>query len=135
MEENTEQIQKQIEKIQWEQLPWNKYDIYIPTEFQVIDYLRSWKKCHCGRKTYMNDNNISKLLTNKGFDKNDLIDIGLCGIKDNFVYDVFRNRIMFPLYNTLGQVVGFSGRIYNGEADSKYVNSKESIIFPFLFRI
>lgn len=77
----------------------------------------------------MNDNNISKLLTNKGFDKNDLIDIGLCGIKDNFVYDVFRNRIMFPLYNTLGQVVGFSGRIYNGEADSKYVNSKESIIF------
>lgn len=77
----------------------------------------------------MNDNNISKLLINKGFDKNDLIDIGLCGIKDNFVYDVFRNRIMFPLYNTLGQVVGFSGRIYNGEADSKYVNSKESIIF------
>lgn len=77
----------------------------------------------------MNDNNISKLLTNKGFDKNDLIDIGLCGIKDNFVYDVFRNRIMFPLYNTLGQVVGFSGRIYNGEDDSKYVNSKESIIF------
>lgn len=56
MEENTEQIQKQTEETQWEQLPWNKQDIYIPTEFQVIDYLRSWKKCHCGRKTYMNDN-------------------------------------------------------------------------------
>lgn len=77
----------------------------------------------------MNDNNISKLLEKKGYDVNELIDIGLCGRKDNFVYDIFRNRIMFPLYNLDGKPVGFSGRIYNGEADSKYVNSKESVIF------
>ena len=77
----------------------------------------------------MNDNNVSKLLEKKGYDVNELIDIGLCGKKDNFVYDVFRNRIMFPLYNLDGKPVGFSGRIYNGEKDSKYVNSKESIIF------
>lgn len=77
----------------------------------------------------MNDNNVSKLLEKKGYDVNELIDIGLCGKKDNFIYDIFRNRIMFPLYNLDGKPVGFSGRIYNGEADSKYVNSKESIIF------
>lgn len=77
----------------------------------------------------MNDNNVNKLLEKKGYDVNELIDIGLCGKKDNFVYDIFRNRIMFPLYNLDGKPVGFSGRIYNGEADSKYVNSKESIIF------
>lgn len=77
----------------------------------------------------LNDNNVSKLLEKKGYDVNELIDIGLCGKKDNFVYDIFRNRIMFPLYNLDGKPVGFSGRIYNGEADSKYVNSKESIIF------
>lgn len=77
----------------------------------------------------MNDNNVSKLLEKKGYDVNELIDIGLCGKKDNFIYDIFRNRIMFPLYNLEGKPVGFSGRIYNGEADSKYVNSKESIIF------
>ncbi len=77
----------------------------------------------------MNDNNVSKLLEKKGYDVNELIDIGLCGRKDNFIYDIFRNRIMFPLYNLDGKPVGFSGRIYNGEADSKYVNSKESIIF------
>ena len=29
---------------------------YIPTEFQIIDYQRSWKKCHCGRQTWFNDN-------------------------------------------------------------------------------
>lgn len=77
----------------------------------------------------MNDNNVSKLLEKKGYDVNELIDIGLCGKKDNFIYDIFRNRIMFPLYNLDVKPVGFSGRIYNGEKDSKYVNSKESIIF------
>ena len=77
----------------------------------------------------MNDNNVSKLLEKKGYDVDELIDIGLCGKKDNFIYDIFRNRIMFPLYNLDGKPVGFSGRIYNGEKDSKYVNSKESIIF------
>lgn len=77
----------------------------------------------------MNDNNLNKLLSKKGYDVNELVDIGLCGKKDKFTYDIFRNRIMFPLYNLTGQVVGFSGRIYNGEDESKYVNSKESVIF------
>lgn len=92
-----------------------KIDDYIINEFEI--------------GLSMNDNNVSKLLEKKGYDVNELIDIGLCGKKDNFIYDIFRNRIMFPLYNLDGKPVGFSGRIYNGEKDSKYVNSKESIIF------
>ncbi len=77
----------------------------------------------------LNDNSVSKLLINKGYQKDELIDIGLCGAKNNYMFDIFRNRIMFPLYDLTGQVIGFSGRIYNGEDDSKYVNSKESVIF------
>lgn len=77
----------------------------------------------------LNDNSLNKLLLNKGFTNEELIDIGLCGNKDNFMYDIFRNRIMFPLYNNDGKIVGFSGRIYNGENENKYVNSKESVIF------
>ena len=76
-----------------------------------------------------NDNTVSKLLEKKKYDINDIVDIGLCGRKDNFTYDIFRNRIMFPLWNNDGLVVGFSGRIYNGENESKYVNSSESKIF------
>ena len=57
MEENTEQISVQSkEETPWEQLPWNQHDRYIPTEYQIIDYQRSWKKCHCGRQTQFNDN-------------------------------------------------------------------------------
>lgn len=77
----------------------------------------------------LNDNNVNKLLKSKGFDESDIVDIGLCGKKDNFIYDTFRNRIMFPLHDATGNVIGFSGRIYNGEDESKYVNSKESVIF------
>ena len=34
----------------------NRNARYIPTEYQIIDYRRSWKKCHCGRQTWFNDN-------------------------------------------------------------------------------
>ena len=77
----------------------------------------------------LNDNLISKLLSSKGYSLNSLEELGLCGVKDKFLYDIFRNRIMFPLKDSLGNVVGFSGRIYNGEKDSKYINSKESVVF------
>lgn len=35
---------------------YNRNLTYIPTEYQIIDYQRSWKKCHCGRQTWFNDN-------------------------------------------------------------------------------
>lgn len=34
----------------------NRNLTYIPTEYQIIDYQRSWKRCHCGRQTRFNDN-------------------------------------------------------------------------------
>lgn len=77
----------------------------------------------------LNDNVAGKLLKSKGYSDEELTEIGICGKKDNFLYDIFRNRIMFPLEDINGNTVGFSGRIYNGEDENKYVNSKESVIF------
>lgn len=62
MEENTEQITEEtteaVEEKEYiiEQLPWNKHEAYEPTEFQRISWRESWKKCHCGRQTWINDN-------------------------------------------------------------------------------
>lgn len=100
----------------------------------ALEYLRKRKISDEAIKEFgvglsLNDNSINKLLSSKGYSTYDLIELGLCGSKDNYVYDIFRNRIMFPIYDLDGQVVGFSGRIYNGENESKYTNSKESIIF------
>lgn len=45
-------------------------------------------------------------------------------------YDRFRNRVMFPICDQLGRVIGFSGRIINkAEKSAKYVNSPETLLF------
>lgn len=45
-------------------------------------------------------------------------------------YDRFHDRVMFPLYDEFGKVVGFSGRVYKAlDKNSKYMNSPESDIF------
>lgn len=59
----------------------------------------------------------------------DLIELGLVKSGRDY-YDLFRNRIMFPLEDLNGNIVGFSGRIYqDSQSTHKYVNSPESIIF------
>ena len=70
-------------------------------------------------------NELSKLLSTKGYDINTLNKLGLSN--DN--KDVFVNRIMFPLYDLNGRIVGFSGRRYDGIKDNKYVNTKGTDIF------
>ena len=72
--------------------------------------------------------NLTKSLITKYTEK-DLIKSGLINKNSNGLNDTFYNRIMFPLHNLYGQVVGFSGRIYDSSDDSKYINSKESEIF------
>ena len=61
----------------------------------------------------------------------DLIDLGL--IKKNaegHYYDLFRNRIIFPIKNAQGKIIGFSGRLYlNSDNEPKYVNSPFTQIF------
>lgn len=54
---------------------------------------------------------------------------GLVNQNVNGYYDMYYNRIMFPLWNLNGQVVGFSGRIYDTNDSSKYINTKETDIF------
>ena len=68
---------------------------------------------------------LTKLLVNKKYDLGELNRIGLSS--DD--HDIYNDRIMFPLYNVSGQVVGFSGRIYNDNGQNKYLNTKETDIF------
>lgn len=71
---------------------------------------------------------LTKLLINK-YSEEELIKSGLVNKNSNGLNDTFYNRIMFPLYDLYGNVVAFSGRIYNTTDTSKYINSKESEIF------
>ncbi len=72
---------------------------------------------------------LYKMLKASKHDDKGIEESGLCNYNDKGYYDVFSNRIMFPLFDIDGKVVAFSGRIYNTTDSSKYVNSKESPIF------
>ena len=72
-------------------------------------------------------------LTQKNLNENAIIKAGVCvrGEKGN-VYDRFRGRITFPIFNYLGEVVGFSARILPELDDGKtgkYINSPETLIY------
>ncbi len=72
---------------------------------------------------------LSDLLIKKGYNIDMLVKGGLSFLGDNGYYDMYYKRIMFPLWDTFGKVVGFSGRIYNGDSASKYINTSETPIF------
>lgn len=74
------------------------------------------------------NNKLSSMLLKK-YDKDILIRSGICNESGGNIFDAFTERILFPLWDIDGNVVGFSGRIYKTKDSSKYVNSKESDIF------
>lgn len=65
-------------------------------------------------------------------DKEKLISSGLVIIKNNILYDRFRNRIIFPIHSLTGRILGFGARILNNEKyekEPKYLNSPQNVIF------
>lgn len=71
---------------------------------------------------------LSKILIKK-FKPEDVLKSGLVGKNDYGYYDLFYERIMFPLYDLNGNPVAYSGRIYNRQDNSKYFNTVETEIF------
>ncbi|MDP7247281.1 MAG: DNA primase [Candidatus Peribacteraceae bacterium] len=70
-------------------------------------------------------------LLKKEFSRKEILDAGLGiqkDLKEGKIYDRFRNRIMFPIIDHRGDIVGFGGRTI-GEDDAKYINSSEGPIY------
>ena len=64
-----------------------------------------------------------------GYTKPELIDAGLARAgKNGGIYDYYRNRLMFPVIDVRGSVLGFSGRIL-GDEKPKYLNSPNTLVF------
>ena len=120
------------------------YDIYdmaqkfyqnnLNTEYgkKAISYLQSRgldidtiKHFNIGLSLNTNDT-LFNILRKRNYAANLLIKSGL--ITENNK-DVFVNRIMFPLYDSNGRLIGYNGRIYNNEDTNRYVNTKETEIF------
>mgnify|MGYP001415382565 FL=1 len=73
---------------------------------------------------------LVKFIDQKNLNKGYSEEIGLIKKKENnnFYFDFFRNRIIFPIKNRQGSIIAFAGRSLNND-EPKYLNSKESQIF------
>ncbi|NLD20273.1 MAG: DNA primase [Clostridiales bacterium] len=67
-------------------------------------------------------------LKGMGFSEEKIFEVGLVSRSKGKIYDKFRNRVIFPIINTSGKVIGFGGRILD-EGEPKYLNSQESVVF------
>jgi DNA primase len=66
----------------------------------------------------------------KGYDQALVLESGLAKRNERGnVYDLFRNRLMFPIRNPSGDVIAFGGRDLSGTAPGKYINSPENAVY------
>ena len=78
---------------------------------------------------------VMEHLVSKGFKKEDIETVGLIKKKDDRFYDRFRSRIMFPINDSSGRVIAFSGRIFkkidsnSSVEEAKYLNSPDTPLF------
>ena len=73
-------------------------------------------------------NALITAMKKKGYTEQELIDADLVGQKNGRIYDRFRNRLMFPIIDVRGNVIGFGGRVLD-DSKPKYLNTSETLIF------
>ena len=72
---------------------------------------------------------LTDAMTAKGYTRQELVDAGLSRVgKSGGLYDYFRNRLMFPVIDVRGNIIGFSGRIL-GDGEPKYLNSPDTLVY------
>jgi DNA primase len=104
---------------------------------QALDYLNrrmikepTIKEFHIG---YAPDSwdSLSRYLNKQGFTNQDIVAAGVSKFKKNEkdVYDLFRGRLMFPLYDHMERIIGFAGRALKDGQEPKYFNTPETPVF------
>ena len=72
---------------------------------------------------------LIRAMTARGYDKADLLDAGLAVAgKNGGIYDKYRNRLMLPVIDVRGDVIGFTSRVMD-DSTPKYLNTPETSIF------
>ena len=103
--------------------------LFTPDGAHALEYVRKRgfsddmiKKYRIG---YAPKNNI---IANKFSSSKHLIDSGLCRRGEYNLYDFFRDKLMFPIFNPKGKIVAFSGRSLDG-SEPKYINTPDTDVF------
>lgn len=76
----------------------------------------------------MYSNDLYQYLKKKGYSDEILKETGLIKVSEKGGYDLFWNRVMFPIMNANGKIIAFGGRVM-GDGEPKYLNSPETLVF------
>lgn len=68
-------------------------------------------------------------LKSKGFSVKEMIDAGIVQEKNGYQYDVFAQRLIFPIFNSFNECIGFSARVLGKTDFAKYINTAETSLF------
>jgi DNA primase len=71
----------------------------------------------------------SYLIKKKGYTNQELVDAGVAVFRNGRTYDFFQNRLIFPIMDSRGNIVAFSGRGITDNAIPKYINTKETAVY------
>ena len=123
------------------------YNLFISNK-KAADFYNKTLKSNNDANTYLSKRDINQTMIEtfqiglandswddltKIFTKDKVIEnaleAGLLIKSNNKIYDRFRNRIMFPIRNSTGNIIGFGGRIFNQQDGAKYLNSPETKLF------
>lgn len=112
------------------------YRLQLPKHPEVAEYLKNRGMLGESAKIFgvgfapAGWRNLSDYLIAKGFNPAEIEKAGMSVKTEKGWYDRFRSRIMFPLKNGSGQIVGFSGRIFGvDDGGGKYVNSPQTELY------
>lgn len=111
-------------------------NLFTPSGIKALEYLQDERKLSVEAiKTlglgYAPDSfdNLKRYLLKCRFSERELVEYSLCNQSENgCAYDVFRNRMMFPIQDAYGNIVAFGGRVL-GDGSPKYLNSSETPVF------
>jgi DNA primase len=99
---------------------------YLKTRYVNLEQIEQFKI------GYATDHlsSLSDYLIDRGYQLTTLLELGLSRISEkDKLYDFFVNRIMFPIFNEVGRIIGFSGRSLEDNHNQKYLNSPETFLF------
>ncbi len=112
-----------------------KNNLLVPKYKFAFEYLNKVRKLDYKEINNFNlgyastDNNLYQFLISKDYKEFDILESRLFKKHQNKLVDFFQNRIIFPILDIDGNVLGFSGRVLNENKRTKYLNSPSSEIF------
>ena len=73
-------------------------------------------------------NALTDHLRSKGYTDEEIVDAWLAGSKNGRIFDMFRKRVMFPIIDLRGNIIGFGGRVLD-DSQPKYLNTGKTPVF------